>query len=58
MNGNILQLVYAQLAFYTSLCHSKRNLAYNAIAHQEEKLNANFCLWNKKKSLKIYCKNI
>lgn len=50
MNGGIFQLVYAQLAFYTSLCHCKGNLAYDGIACQEEELKANVCLQYKKTS--------
>lgn len=48
MNGDIFQLVYAQLAFYTFLCQSKGNLANDCIACQEEELKASVCLYKRK----------
>ena len=58
MNGNIFQLVYAQLAFYTSLCHCKGNLADDSIACQQEELTANICLQSGKKSQQNILKDI
>lgn len=62
MNGNIFQLVYAQLTFYTSLCHCKGNLADGSAACWQDELCGDVCLQSEEeistKDLKIYCKNI
>ncbi len=50
MNGNIFQLVYAQLTFYTSLCYCKENLGDGCIASQQEELKANVWLQSEKKN--------
>lgn len=52
MNGNIFQLVYAQLTFYTSLCRCKGDLADDSIAYQQEELKVNVCLQSLKKKKK------
>lgn len=57
---HFFQFVYAQLAFYTSLCHCKGNLAYDSTARRKS-LKRMFAYNMKRKSqqnmLKYYCKN-